>query len=33
MFVFDISKDGLETVMRGYHVLAMKFLWERDERG
>ena len=33
MFVFDTSKDDFETVMRGYHALAMKFLWEKGERG
>jgi len=33
MFVFDTSKDDLETVMRGYQVLAMKFLWEKGGKG
>lgn len=31
--VFDASKQGLETVMRGYTVMAMRFLWERGEEG
>jgi len=31
--VFDTSKQGLETVMRGYQVMAMRFLWERGEEG
>ncbi len=33
MYVFDTSKEDLETVMREYQALSMKFLWERGERG
>ena len=31
--VFDTSKQGLETVMRDYNVMVMRFLWERGEEG
>jgi len=31
--VFDTSKQGLETVMRDYQEMAMRFLWERGEEG
>jgi len=31
--VFNTSKQGLETVMRDYQALAMRFLWERGEEG
>ncbi len=31
--VFDMSKQGLETVMKDYQVMAMRFLWERGEEG
>lgn len=33
MYVFDLSYDGLETVMKEYQILAMKFLWETGEKG
>lgn len=32
-FFFDSSKKGLETVMRDYQAMAMRFLWERGEEG
>ena len=31
--VFDTSKQDIETVMRDYQALAMRFLWERGEEG
>lgn len=31
--VFNTKKQGLETVMRDYSVMAMRFLWERGEEG
>ena len=31
--VFDTSKQGLETVMKDYQEMAMRFLWERVEEG
>ncbi len=33
MNVFDTTKDDLETVMRDYQALALKFLWEKGEKG
>jgi len=33
VFVFDPSQKGLETVMKDYQVLTMRFLWERREEG
>ena len=32
-FVFDPSQKGLETVMKDYQVLTMRFLWEKGEEG
>lgn len=32
-FVFDTSEKGLETVMKDYQEMAMRFLWERGEEG
>ena len=32
-FIFNPSKEGLETVMKDYQVLTMKCLWERGEEG
>ena len=31
--VFDTTKHGLETVMRDYQAMTMRFLWERGEEG
>lgn len=31
--VLKTSKQGLETVMKDYQEMAMRFLWERDEEG
>jgi len=32
-FVFDSTKKGLETLMKDYQEIAMRFLWERGEEG
>ena len=31
--VFDTKKQGLETLMKDYQKMAMRFLWERGEEG
>ncbi len=31
--VFKTSKQGLETVMKDYQEMVMRFLWERGEEG
>ena len=31
--VFNTSKQGLETVMKDYRVMVMRFLWEKCEEG
>ena len=32
-FVFDTSEHGLGTIMKGYHEICMRFLWEMGEEG
>jgi len=32
-FVFDSTKKGLETVFRGYQMIAIRLLWERGKEG
>ena len=31
--VFDTSKDGFLTVMKGYHEICLRFVWEKGEEG
>lgn len=32
-FIFNPTQKGLETVMKDYQLLTMKFLWKRGEEG
>jgi len=32
-FTFDMGKDGLETVMKDYQIISMRYLWEIGEEG
>lgn len=33
LVVFDTNEDGFRTVVKDYQEMALRFLWESDERG
>jgi len=33
VFIFNPSKKGLETVMKDYQAICMRFLWEMGKKG
>ena len=32
-FIFDTSKKGLETVMKDYQAICLRYVWEKGEKG
>ena len=33
VIVFDTSKDGMQTIMKDYREIGLRFVWEKGEEG